>query len=231
MRVLDRLGVYDEVRAHGFVHDFVSLVNIQGDLVGKIVLGSQELYGYPAVRLYRNSLRQVLLAEACRQGIEVRHGMRCVKVEESDEAATVMFENGEAEAVTADLVIGTDGMYSCTRGHVAPGRVPAFTGQIAVIAFAKKAGTEALEAIRNTKFILGSEGSFAMMPADRKGDEVMFFSTIETHERTKEEWKDFNADKQGLKGLLLHPFSHGEWPGVVRKLVQDTPVETFFCWP
>jgi hypothetical protein len=69
------------------------------------------------------------------------------------------------------------------------------------------------------------------MPADGISDQIMFFSTIETHDRTKEEWHQFNMDKQGLKVFLKDPFSNEPWPEIVRALVTDTSAETFFCWP
>jgi hypothetical protein len=56
----------------------------------------------------------------------------------------------------------------------------------------------------------------------------MFFSTIETHDRTKEEWHKFTMDKQGLMDLLQDPFSNENWPAIVRGLVKDTPAEEFF---
>jgi 2-polyprenyl-6-methoxyphenol hydroxylase-like FAD-dependent oxidoreductase len=230
MRVLDHLGVSDQVHAQGFLHDFGSFVNIKGNPIGKLVLGSQELYGYPAVRLYRNSLRQVLLAEASRQGIEIRYGMRCIKVStETDGSASLVFENGES--VRADLVVGTDGMNSPVREYIAPGEIPRFTGQVAVIGFAEKSSVRSAKEVDTTTMILSAEGSFATMPADGISDKIMFFSTIETHDRTKEEWLDFNMDKQGLKDFLQDPFASERWPETVRGLVTETPANTFFCWP
>jgi 2-polyprenyl-6-methoxyphenol hydroxylase-like FAD-dependent oxidoreductase len=230
IRVLDHLGVFEQVQALGFVHEYGTLVNIKGDPIGKLVLGSKERYDYPAVRLYRNSLRQVLLAEASRQGIEIRYDMRCIKVHnETNDSVTVKFANGEL--ITADLVIGTDGMNSQVREYIAPNVDPAFTGQAAVIAFAEKSELRDLEKIHDTKMILGTEGSFAIMPADGAGDEIMFFSTIETHERTKEEWQEFNTNKRALKDVLQNPFSNENWPHIVRFLIKETPAETFFCWP
>lgn len=230
MRVLDHIGVYDQIRAQGFAHDYGSLVNIKGEPIGKLVLGSEELYGFPAVRLFRNSLRQVLLEEASRQGIEIRYGMRAVKVSnETDDSVSLVFENGEP--VRADLVIGADGMNSCIREYISPGQTPKYTGQTVVIGFAKKSSIRGNEEVDSTKMILGTGGSFAMMPADGISGQIMFFSTVETHDRTKEEWHEFNRVKQGLKDFLRDPFSKEPWPDVVRGLVSDTPAETFFCWP
>ena len=228
--MLDHLGIYKQIRAQSFVHEYASLINLEGDPIGKIVLGSEELYGYPALRLHRNSLRRVLLAEADRLGIEIRYGMRCIRVQnESIESVSISFENGKQ--ISADLVVGTDGTNSCVRDYVDPRKAPKFTGQIAIIAFAKTASLRPIEEIRDARMFLGTEGSFAIIPAGGTGEEVMFFSTIETHDRTKEEWQAVNMDKQGLKDYLRNPFSNENWPEIVRTLVKDTPAETFFCWP
>jgi hypothetical protein len=81
IRVLDHLEFYGKVRAQGFIHEYGSFVNIKGDLIGKLVLRSEKLCNYPAVRIFRNSLRQVLLEEASSQGIDIRYDMRAVKVQ------------------------------------------------------------------------------------------------------------------------------------------------------
>ena len=109
----------------------------------------------------------------------------CQNREREHDSVTVVFENGEL--VTMDLVVGTDSMNSCVREYVAPGKVPKFTGQVAVIGFAKKSSLKGMEEVDSTKMILGTEGSFAIMPADGTQNEIMFFTTIETRDRTKEE--------------------------------------------
>ena len=198
IRVLNHLGVYDQVRAQGFIHEYGSFANVKGDPIGKLVLGSEELYDFPAVRIFRNSLRQVLLEEASRQGFDVRYDMRAAKVSnETKDSVSLVFQDGTS--VTADLVVGTDGMNSPVREYVAPGEVPKFTGQVAVIGFAKKTSLRGNEEIDSTKMIVSAEGSFAMMPADGASDQIMFFSTIEIHDRTKEEWHKFNRTSRVSK--------------------------------
>lgn len=230
LRVLDHIDVLDQVRAQGFAHESISLININGDLIKQMALGSEKLYGYPAIRLYRNALRDILLKEAMKQGIHVKFDSRCMSVEnETADSASVKFEDGEY--VKADLVIGADGIYSRIREHIYPDQPFEFSGQVAVIAFAENKTLPSPNKEERAEMILSSEGSFAMIPADGSGDRLMFFSTIQTHERTRNEWHELNEAKQDLKDLLQDPFSTEKWPVTIRKLVTDTPLDTFFCWP
>lgn len=79
------------------------------------------------------------------------------------------------------------------------------------------------------KLIIGSGGAFGVIPA--ADDEVWFFNTAETHDRSKEEWKVLEGDQEQLKEILKHPFADEPWPDIVRELVTITPVENYFCWP
>jgi 2-polyprenyl-6-methoxyphenol hydroxylase-like FAD-dependent oxidoreductase len=101
---------------------------------------------------------------------------------------------------------------------------------VAVIAFAGSKALPGLNKEQRAEMILSSEGSFAMIPADGLGDQLMFFSTIQTHERTRNEWHELNEAKQDLMDLLQDQFSTEKWPVTVREPVTDTPVDTFFCW-
>jgi hypothetical protein len=40
---LDQIGVFDQVRTQGFAHESISLLNIKGDLVKQMALGSEKL--------------------------------------------------------------------------------------------------------------------------------------------------------------------------------------------
>lgn len=230
LRVLEHIGVLDQVRSQGFGHESVSLLNIKDGLIKQIMLGSEELFGYPAIRLYRNTLRRILLEDALKRGVEIKFGARCISVEnETADSSTVVFENDDS--VTADLVIGTDGMNSRIREHICPDQLPMYSGQVAVIAFAEKTSIPDPDVMQTAAMIIDREGSFAMIPADGLGDQLMFFSTIQIQERTREQWHDLNGLKQELKHMLQNPFSTEKWPLTVRKLVTDTPEDTFFCWP
>ena len=233
LRVLDQLGVYEKIRVKGFEHDGVAFYNPnypRGGVFGTLILGSKERYGYPALRLYRDMLRQALLDEAHRRGVKFHWNMRCISVEnETSQSATVIFENGEK--VTADLVIGADGINSRVRQYIAPHTAPQFTGQLCIIGFAKKAALKNQQGLEVPRMYLGKAMAFGVMLAIATHEDILFFSTMQSKDRTREEWQALDADKEGLKAMLQGVVPGDEWPPIVHELVTSTPKETYFIWP
>ena len=56
--------------------------------------GSQREYNFPALWIHRTTVREELVREVERQGIEMHWGKKCVSViEESERGATLLFED------------------------------------------------------------------------------------------------------------------------------------------
>jgi 2-polyprenyl-6-methoxyphenol hydroxylase-like FAD-dependent oxidoreductase len=233
LRVLDHLGVYEEIRVKGFEHEGATFYNPnypKGGVFGTLILGSQEHYGHPALRLYRDTLRQALLDEAHRRGIEFHWNMRYTCVEqETSEFVTVAFENGEK--VMADFVIGVDGINSRVRQYIAPDTPPQFTGQLCIVSFAKREKLKNQGGLKTPQIYLGKAGAFGVMPTTAALEDILFFATIQAQDRTKEEWQALDTDKEGLKTMLQKMFSGDEWPPIVHELVTNAPNDKYFAWP
>jgi hypothetical protein len=74
-----------------------------GTVLGKFLNGSQELYNFPAFQIHRTTVREELIREVERQGIEAYWEKKYVGIkEENSSGATVLFEGGEA--VDAEFV-------------------------------------------------------------------------------------------------------------------------------
>lgn len=78
--------------------------------------------------------------------------------------------------------------------------------------------------------ILGTTGSFAMMPTG-SSDDFMFFATLEVEDRSSAQWRAFEANKEALATMLRERFDTEAYPDVVRRLVTETPLEGYTCWP
>ncbi len=201
---------------------------MKGETIKTVVLGSEEKYGYAALRIHRNFVRQALLKATVRAGIEIKYEMKCSSVEDRDDGTVVRFETGEV-FTTKGLVVGADGMNSRVRESIAPGKQPKFDGLWSIYGFAKRDILKKPAGADWMRIIVGGSGTFAVIPCSE--DEVLFFNTAETHDRSKEEWKALEADKEQLKELLKHPFLEEPWPDVVRELVTNAPAERYSCWP
>jgi 2-polyprenyl-6-methoxyphenol hydroxylase-like FAD-dependent oxidoreductase len=116
LRVLRRLGVWDEVQAHGYAFDTLGLraPDPHGSLVAELTdvrTGGPDL---PAtVGMYRPELARILLERAAAAGAKVRFGTTYTSLEQDATGVAVTFADGPAGRY--DLVVGADGIRSWTR--------------------------------------------------------------------------------------------------------------------
>ncbi|KAK7447295.1 hypothetical protein CaCOL14_011692 [Colletotrichum acutatum] len=216
LRVLDHIGVYDTLRPQGFAFESVAFLNGRGGLLAKVLNGSYEEYNYPALRIRRTVLRGELIRQLELLGVPIHYEKKCAGVrEETDTSATVEFEDGET--VTAEFVIGADGIHSRVRSFVRPnGSKPVFQGLAGISGTYKLSDLPDVDTDTHYPCMLfGGNGSFAVMPASADGDEVSYFATFEVEERPREEWAALDADKETLAKMIKERFPiDSSWPEV-----------------
>ncbi|HEX4226791.1 MAG TPA: FAD-dependent monooxygenase, partial [Pseudonocardiaceae bacterium] len=110
--VLRTLDLHEQVRATGWPTNKIMLWNGNGRRLALADDGSIEVTAERA-RLYA-----ALYDETLRRGIPIEHGKRLVGVEHRDDEVIARFDDGSSASGT--VLIGADGMYSATRGLVAP---------------------------------------------------------------------------------------------------------------
>lgn len=119
VKVLDRLGVGEAIRARSTVFDGFEQRNHRGRLLAAWPMTEiARRLGTPAVGISRPVLHSIL-AEACPQ--TVRTSAKAVGFEQDDAGVTVRFEDGSTE--TGDVLIGADGIDSAIRAQLL-GRQP-----------------------------------------------------------------------------------------------------------
>ena len=115
LRVLRRVGVWDQFRAEGYAFDTVGLraPDPAGSLIAELTdirTGGPDL---PAtLGMYRPALARILIDRARANGAKIRFGTRPVALD----GTTVTFEDGSTAAY--DLVVGADGLRSWTRRQI-----------------------------------------------------------------------------------------------------------------
>jgi len=116
LRALDRLGVWDEVRAAGYPFEGLTLRAPGPDAAIIAELPEVKTGGpdYPAgMGMYRPDLARILVERARSVGVDIRYGSKVTGLHETD--AGVEVEVGGAHVGVYDLVIGADGLHSTVR--------------------------------------------------------------------------------------------------------------------
>ncbi|MFW0794916.1 FAD-dependent oxidoreductase [Gordonia sp. CPCC 205515] len=127
LRVLRELGVWDEVRGHGYAFDTLGIRTPGGDLVAELLdarTGGEDL---PAtLGMYRPTLAKILIERAAEAGVKARFGTTVTALEQDDDGVSVTF--ADQTSGRYDLVVGADGLRSWTRRHLGIEADPQGTG-------------------------------------------------------------------------------------------------------
>lgn len=231
-RVLDNVGVYERLRPCGFNFNGFELTNSFGSYLGFANLGSKEVFGYQAMRLPREKVREVLLEEAETKGVNVLYEKKLLDLEEKDGSVILRFADGSE--TKSKLVIGADGIWSKVRKYLDPCQ-PSYLGT--VILYGMMSQDEVSSRLKNKTFsiptvcmMVGKEGSFTISPADPAGRNADFFVYLDPSDRSEKEWKEFDADKDGLRRLIEQKFCQGTWPEEVEVLCRGVKDEDLRTW-
>ncbi|THY76018.1 FAD/NAD(P)-binding domain-containing protein [Aureobasidium pullulans] len=133
LRLFDGMGVYNDLKRHGFSFDTLYFRDLAGDLKETYPFGSVEKYGYSGLRVYRFQLIDLLLEKINANKIPIyfNHKFSHV-VSESTDTVTWKFIDGTEK--TSSLLIGADGIHSRVRKYMYPDLSPKFTGLAGITA-------------------------------------------------------------------------------------------------
>lgn len=238
LRVLAKIGLYERVSTQGWNFETMTFLSSRNlHKIGSVLNGSLSKYGYEAVRVPRGAVRRTVLDALEEQGIPIHYGMRCSYVSEDLDAGTVTAAFTDGHRETGDFLVGTDGIHSRVRKYLFPeGADPTFSGMMGLGGSIAKSKLDA--SVNNMPLpalIIGKANSFALMPCTYTGDRIGCFATMETNERTREQWATYMADKAAMSSDLAarHPRNTTEWPAIVpsicAELEQDP--DTVTAWP
>lgn len=233
LRVLDRIGVYNNIRTHGYNYDRISFINAEGVALGSFLNGSRASYGYQALRITRTIVRDALRQQCKNRGIAIVYNKSCFGLDENNDKVTVTFKDGSK--VTADIVIGADGIHSIARSHVAPdSKPPFFSGQIGI------SGSVEAHEVRHIPhdfglpaMIFGGAGFFAIMPTTYDGETVGYFASVEVPDRSREEWTALGQNQEALYHLLETSFlsRDSHCPEYAREVIRNSAKSHLDLWP
>ncbi|MFI5892701.1 FAD-dependent oxidoreductase [Actinoplanes sp. NPDC051513] len=153
---LDIVGAGDQVRQ---VADpaYRQVMSVNGKRVPLPGLSGVE----PLQVVRRSDLHRILHDRAAADGVRIEHGKKLVSVREDAAGATAKFADGSS--VTADVLIGADGVHSTVRRLIdpeAPG--PRYTG---MLAFEGVSRAEVAEEPGTMTFAFGKRGYYLYWPS------------------------------------------------------------------
>jgi len=130
--VIEALGLRDAAEACADLPGEIVLANARsGRTVGRVPLGQKCVarYGRPYWHFHRADLLEVLRSGAEAAGVELRLGSRVIATDQDTSGARLRLETGGE--VTADIVVGADGIRSSLRREHFGGAPPRYTGHVA----------------------------------------------------------------------------------------------------
>ena len=158
-----------------------------GRLLSRMPLGALavEAFGAPYYHVHRADLLRLLSEAVPRE--RVHTAKRCIGIVQLDRQAAAHFEDGSE--ITADLIVGADGIHSIVREHVAGPDKPRFSGNVAYrgLAPVERLAHLDLEAVGTGWFGPGGHFIHYFVSAGRY---LNFVAVTEEESWTRESWTD-----------------------------------------
>ncbi|KAJ5168105.1 uncharacterized protein N7482_003699 [Penicillium canariense] len=209
VRCLDKLGVFDELKAMraGCEVDSIEIISMRtGGQLSVIDYAGPDrrgLGGYKGWRVMRYELLCAMLRVAERlPTVAIRYGKKLTRVEELPDKVHVYFEDGGME--TGDVVLGCDGIHSSVRSLVVEAdRKPYYSGWAAAYGFAKGTavfGEDEKPFFTDTALVMSRYGSALTTFCDHDRSMIYAVLLMEMEEQgSREGWKSIGKDQERVR--------------------------------
>lgn len=208
LKVLRKLGIADLVITAGAKIERSKLLTSKGIVLS--VAGIEHLeehFGEPVIGIHRAALHEILIRSLKPNTLKL--AMPCVRFEQGQDKVTVYFENGEI--LSADLLIGADGIHSAIRKQMLPNLRLRYSG---CTAWRGVVETENEAALGLTSESWGCGQRFGIVRVDNK--RVYWFAT-----KNQPAGERVSGDERKTKLLRLFK----DWHNPIRDLLEWTPTE------
>ncbi|OJJ61452.1 hypothetical protein ASPSYDRAFT_43378 [Aspergillus sydowii CBS 593.65] len=229
LRILDALGVYENVRTQG--HEFNDLhFRTEDDKpLDSYEFGSAEKYRYRALRIYRNVLIREISTRVADAGVPIIYNKKFTAVtEETPSTVTWSFDDGST--ATATVLVGADGIHSKVRKYLYPDLEPVFTKAMGVSAAVPTAQLDLPEGYTLPTTIMNrTHGAFVIAQQKADGSEVFIGRQKRAPELDRDGWDALLNDKEWCIEYLRKDI--GAFPAVAQNAVSEIKTETINLWP
>ena len=237
LRVLDSLEVYARIRLSGFHFETLTYrTDHDHATMGTYYFGHEKLYGYKAIRVYRQVLLDALREVALEKGIAIHYHHRFSHVvSESSESVSFAFDDGTVQ--TVPILVGTDGIHSCVRKYIYPDVQPQYAGFIG-ITYALQKSTLRLpsgqpEYVSQPVSIHGMRGAYVLAPQSPDGTELFAGRQYAYPAQDRSGWDALLKGKTELIDMLQRDM--GDWSDLVKSGLEQASSaladETLNIWP
>ncbi len=232
LSILNTLGILSRFQAKCWLSSHRTYKNEHDETTRKVLIASEELYGFRNHRVWRRILLDVLMEMVIEKGVQIQWGSKFEGVvSESDEGVGFRI-NGKEEG--ASMLIGADGIYSSVRKYVIPeDGGPEYTGIAGVLSHIPwNSVSWPYEDYERACTIQGKPGALVLMPEDREGSVVMVAMQAKVEDRSREEWEVLSKDKVFMREFFAK--NRDQWEGKTPKGIIDAVCqheETLYMWP
>ncbi|WPG98978.1 Hypothetical protein R9X50_00178000 [Acrodontium crateriforme] len=235
LRMLDHLGALPIIRErdYGRTIDYLEIFDVYSGKLAESSFAGPEGKGignppYKALRITRgDALKGVLAAVEKQENITMTCGKRTVKIDETKDSVTLTFEDGES--VSADLLMGCDGIHSVTRlKHVEPERKAVYSGVSNAFGFAP-IDKDFKVHFECTAINFARRGMLLTSYHSSAADSVYVGGLMQVEDvGSRDGWKAVGADAEKTRQELLNRFGDAKIPCIV-PLIQKA--QDFYLWP
>lgn len=236
LRLLHRLGVYQEIAALGAPTRSLVLHSSKGSLIGELdlVQWSEKKTGFGYMRIKREELMAILVSAVHSAGIEIHYGKSLERVQENGSQVGVYFSDGTIDV--GDLLLGCDGIHSAVRTkYVDPTCAPIYTGisNIGSILSTSNLPSSIMK-IRTLNATFTEDGVLVLIPANARRDSIYWFFSREVaipKGDTRDGWEERNLQRvEQMKGDLVKLLGSADnaWSNLLKEVLRKTEVIKFY---
>ncbi|TIA25560.1 FAD/NAD(P)-binding domain-containing protein [Aureobasidium pullulans] len=196
LRLFDGMGVYNDLKRHGFSFDTLYF----RDLAGNIPLRHMGTAACESIA-FNSSTCFLRRSTPTRYPIYFNHKFSHV-VSESKDTVTWKFIDGTEK--TSSLLIGADGIHSRVRKYMYPDLSPKFTGLAGITAAVPTANLKlpSPDYAMPVTIMSPTHGAFVIAPQKPDGSEVLIGKQKRMPELSREGWDQLYADKEAAVAFL-----------------------------
>ncbi|KAI5363493.1 Putative FAD-binding domain, FAD/NAD(P)-binding domain superfamily [Septoria linicola] len=230
LRVLDRLGVFERIRSRCYISTHRNVKNDKDETIKCIALGGPEVFGYWNHRIWRGLLLDEMRLMLKERGIAIQYNSRFGGIV-SDTIEGVEFRIND-QTVQASLLVGSDGIHSTLRKHLAPDVEPEYTGVMGVISHIKwdAVAWPSPDYERNAT-IQGKPGALFWIAEDPQAEDIMIGFQVQRPEQSRKDLEELQADKDKL--VEFYRKGYEEHGATARSIIDAVAAnkETLYIWP